>query len=285
MSTIASHPDVQRLIAMALEEDVGTGDVTTDSLVPADRMATAVILTRQDIVVSGGAVAAAVFNAVDPALTVETLVADGQAAKRNDVILRIHGPAASILVAERSALNFMQRLCGVATLTESFRRLTAPYGTHILDTRKTTPGYRRLEKYAVQCGGGANHRMGLYDRVLIKDNHRRLWSEQNRGGLDAAVDAARARHPEVAIEIEVESIEELKQVLLTEPDWVLFDNMPPDIMKQCVELCKGRCKTEASGGITLETVEAAAATGVDAISLGCLTHSASSVDLSLEMEL
>ncbi len=285
MSAIASHPDVQRLIAIALEEDVGTGDVTTDSLVPADRMATAVILTREDIVVSGGAVAIAVFNAVDPALTIETVIADGQAAKRNDVILRIQGPAASILIAERTALNFMQRLSGVATLTESFTRLTAPYGTQILDTRKTTPGYRRLEKYAVQCGGGANHRMGLYDRVLIKDNHRRLWSEQNRGGLDAAVDAARARHPEVAIEIEVESLEELKQVLLTEPDWVLLDNMSPDIMKQCVDLCSGRCKTEASGGITLETVEAAAATGVDAISLGCLTHSAPSVDLSLEMEL
>ena len=234
---------------------------------------------------SGGGVAAAVFQAIDPCLEIETVLADGQNAKTNDVILRIQGPAAAILVAERTALNFMQRLSGISTLTYEFTRRSAPYGTQILDTRKTTPAYRQLEKYAVQCGGGSNHRMGLFDRVLIKDNHRRLWGEQGRGGLDAAVDAARAKHPDVLVEIEVETVEELTQVLLTDPDWVLLDNMPPETMKQCVEMCRGRCKTEASGGITLETVEAAAATGVDAISLGCLTHSAPSVDLSLEMDI
>jgi nicotinate-nucleotide pyrophosphorylase (carboxylating) len=280
---IASQSEVVQLINAALAEDVGSGDVTTLALVPPDRMTTAILLSREAAVVSGGRIAKAVFEAVDSALVVETVVADGDLVAEGATILRIEGSAASILVAERTALNFMQRLSGIATLTRAFVDRTSEHGTAILDTRKTTPGYRLLEKYAVQCGGGTNHRMGLFDRVLIKDNHRRLWGEQNRGGLDAAVDEARAKFPDIAVEIEVESVSELADVLRSNPDWVLLDNMSPEIMAECVALCAGRCKTEASGGITLETVAAAAASGVDAISLGCLTHSARSVDLSLEL--
>ena len=182
----------------------------------------------------------------------------------------------------RTALNFMQRMCATATLTRKFVDATKKWGTLILDTRKTTPGLRVFEKYAVTCGGGTNHRMGLYDRVLMKDNHRRLWKGGDPDELDQAVRAARKAFPKLDVEIEVESIRECESALKAKPEWIMLDNMSIADMKKCVKLCKGISKTEASGGITLDRAKAVAATGVTAISLGCLTHSQGSIDLTLE---
>ncbi len=273
---------LRALVRSALAEDIGRGDCTTLSLVPAATPGRAEILARGSYVVAGAPVAALVFKTCSPDLWVDILRPDGQAVAADEPILAVAGSAAAILAAERTALNFMQRMTGIATLTRRFVDRVQPYGTLILDTRKTTPGLRRLEKYAVRCGGGTNHRFGLDDRVLIKDNHRRLWAAGGTADLGAAVRQARARYPELQVEIEVESLDELRQALPARPDWVLLDNMAPDRMRACVDLCRGLCRTEASGGIRLENVAAAAATGVDAISLGCLTHSAPAADLSLE---
>ena len=276
---------VLELIDRALQEELGAlGDVTTRALVPPDAVARGAILARHACVVAGGPVAAAVFARVDPGLDVEALVADGEAAEAGAVILGVTGRAASILTAERTALNFMQRLTGIATLTRRFVDKVQPYGTTILDTRKTTPGLRVLEKYAVTCGGGANHRMGLYDRALIKDNHRALWRAGDASRLDLAVEACRRLHPGLAVEVEVESLAELECALRAAPEWVLLDNMAPELMAECVRRTAGRARLEASGGITLANVEEVARTGVDAISLGCLTHSAPAADLSLELD-
>jgi nicotinate-nucleotide pyrophosphorylase (carboxylating) len=176
----------------------------------------------------------------------------------------------------------MQRMCATATLTKAFTDAVKRYGTLILDTRKTTPGLRVFEKYAVTCGGGTNHRMGMYDRVLMKDNHRRLWKGGDPDELDQAVAAARKRFPKLEVEVEVESLRECASALKAKPEWIMLDNMSIADMKKCVKMCKGISKTEASGGITLDRAKEVAATGVTAISLGCLTHSAGSVDLSLE---
>lgn len=280
------NPAVQSLIKLALDEDLGgIEDVTTKALVDSSLVVDAQIISRQNCCVAGGVLAVAVFRAVDPSLDYCNLVNDGESAAAGDVIAQINGAAASILTAERTALNFMQRLCGVASITRSFVEICRPYGVTVLDTRKTTPGHRLLEKYAVSCGGGANHRMGLYDRVLIKDNHRALWRGHMHGmqGLADAVLAARRCYPDLLIEIEIESISELEDVLPAAPDWVLLDNMSPEMMAECVRLAVGKVKFEASGGITLDTVEAVARSGIDAVSLGCLTHSAPSIDLSLEL--
>ncbi|MEI7947128.1 MAG: carboxylating nicotinate-nucleotide diphosphorylase [bacterium] len=271
-------------VKSALEEDRGVGDVTTLALVDPAVKATGEILARQACRVSGASVAAAVMKRVEPGLTVEILVPDGQDVAKGGSILTIRGKAASILTAERTALNFMQRMCGIATLTAQFVDAVSEFKTLILDTRKTTPNMRVFEKYAVLCGGGTNHRFGLYDRVLMKDNHRKLWKGGDPDRLDLAVEAARKAYPSLAVEVEVESIEECKSALRAKPEWIMLDNMDCDTMRKCVGLCKGISRTEASGGITLEKARAVAATGVDAISLGCLTHSAGSIDLSLEWQ-
>jgi nicotinate-nucleotide pyrophosphorylase (carboxylating) len=177
----------------------------------------------------------------------------------------------------------MQRMTGIATLTRAFVDAVAPHNTVILDTRKTTPALRDFEKYAVLCGGGVNHRVGLYDKILIKDNHRRLWRKGDASRLDLAVAAAREAYPELEVEVEVETMEELASALDGAPEWILLDNMLPEQLAECVRRCAGRAKLEASGGIVLENAAAVAASGVDAISLGCLTHSAPSADLSLEI--
>jgi nicotinate-nucleotide pyrophosphorylase (carboxylating) len=229
-------------------------------------------------------VAQAVMQAVDPGVRCVVRVPDGGEAAAGATILSLSGRAASILTAERTALNFMQRMCGVATLTAAFVAAVRPFGTRVLDTRKTTPGLRLFEKHSVRCGGGENHRFGLFDRVLIKDNHRRLWQDGDPGRLDLAVAAARSRFPALAVEVEVETLVELRCALRGRPEWVLLDNMTCDLMRLCVAEAKGVSLTEASGGITLARAASVAATGVDAISLGCLTHSAPAVDLSLEWE-
>lgn len=275
--------DVRETVSAALREDIGTGDVTSIALVPADRLARAVILARSACTVAGGVVAAAVCREVDERLRVAAAAPDGARVSAGQTVLTLEGPARAILTAERTALNFMQRLSGIATLTRRFVDRVSAHGTMILDTRKTTPGLRALEKYAVVCGGGVNHRFGLYDRVLIKDNHRNLWAGGGTRSLADAVEESRRRFPALRVEIEVESLEELADALRARPDWVLLDNMAPEMMSEAVRSARGIAKTEASGGITLENVDAVAATGVDAISLGCLTHSAPSVDLSLEM--
>jgi nicotinate-nucleotide pyrophosphorylase (carboxylating) len=223
-----------------------------------------------------------VFNICDSKLFVHFLAKDGARVSAGDPILRVKGRARSILAAERVALNFLQRMTGIATLTSQFVQKAKPYGVQVLDTRKTTPLLRILEKYAVLCGGGSNHRMGLYDRILIKDNHRAFWKWKRKGSLADAVIAARRRNPGLQVEIEVESENDLKTVLKASPNWVLLDNMPIGRIRRCVQICKGQCKIEASGGVSLKTIERIAQTGVDAVSVGALTHSAPAADLSLE---
>jgi nicotinate-nucleotide pyrophosphorylase (carboxylating) len=281
---LAQHPAVERLIRAALEEDIGSGDVTTLALVSRDAVGEGRIVAREPCVLAGMEIAAEVFRRVDTALTVEPVCADGSPLLAGMAAARVRGPAGPMLTAERTALNVLQRLSGIATLTRRFVERVAGTQAVILDTRKTTPGWRVLEKYAVRCGGGRNHRMGLYDRALVKDNHRALFRRGQTPRLDEAVAAVRARFPDVPIEVEIETEAEFDSALAAGPDWILLDNMDPERLRDFVRRAGGRVKLEASGGITLQNVAAVAASGVQAISLGCLTHSAPAVDLSLEME-
>ena len=270
-------------VRLALDEDLGKPwcDATSVALVDPKAVATGEIYAKgTGCTVAGATVAAAVLKAVDPKIRVKILKKDGSTVKPKEPILTFRGKARSILAAERTALNFMQRMCATATLTRKFVDATRRYGTLILDTRKTTPGLRVFEKYAVTCGGGTNHRFGMFDRVLMKDNHRRLWRGGDPDELDQAVVAARKRFPKLAVE--VESLRECASALKACPEWIMLDNMSCADMRKCVKMCRGKVKTEASGGITLERAKEVAATGVTAISLGCLTHSAGSIDLSLE---
>ena len=292
MKDVMRSPRAQAAVRLALDEDLVSVDrvassprcdATSLALVDPKAVATGEIYAKgEGCVVAGATVAKAVMRAVDPAIKVKILKPDGSIVKPREPIIEFCGKARSILAAERTALNFMQRMCATATLTRKFVDAVKRYGTQILDTRKTTPGLRVFEKYAVLCGGGANHRMGMYDRVLMKDNHRRLWKGGDPDELDQAVVAARKAFPKLAVEVEVESLRECASALKAKPEWIMLDNMGCADMKKCVRMCKGISKTEASGGITLDRAKAVAATGVTAISLGCLTHSAGSVDLSLE---
>jgi len=279
---LMQDPRAVAAVRSALAEDIGSGDVTTLALVDSTVQARGAILAREACRVAGGDVASAALREIDPAIQCTTVVPDGGDVGAGGAILRIQGAAAGILTAERTALNFMQRMCGIATRTAQFVQAVRDFHTLILDTRKTTPGLRLFEKYSVLCGGGVNHRFGLYDRVLIKDNHRRLWHAGDPDRLDLAVAAARQRFPGLPVEVEVESIAELQSALRGRPEWVLLDNMSCELMRECVALAQGIAKTEASGGITLKRVRDVATTGVDAISVGGLTHSAPAVDLSLE---
>ena len=280
---LISNPEVMQRIREALDEDLGPQrlDVTTFPLVTEDKQASARLVARADCVLSGGPVAAAVFRETDPSLQISQTKPDGSALEAGEVVLTVSGSARAILVAERTALNFIQRMSGIATLTRRYVDAAAHPGVAILDTRKTTPTLRAFEKYAVVCGGGVNHRAGLYDRVLIKDNHLAYWTAAG-GGLPGAVEAVRTAYPELLVEVEVDTIDQLKELLPAKPDWVLLDNMTPLQLRSCVKLCAGICKSEASGGITLETVREIAKTGVDAISVGALTHSACAVDFALD---
>ena len=272
-------PLVDAAISTALAEDLGLlGDITTNATVAADTKSEAEIAARKPGVVSGLQLAEAAFRALDPHVAFEIVTADGGTISAGSVIARVKGNARAILTAERVALNFMGRMSGIATLTRRYS--DAIKGTHakIADTRKTTPGLRAFEKYAVRCGGGQNHRTGLFDAVLIKDNH-----IVAAGGLSKAIEAARslAGHM-VKIEVEVDTLEQLKEVLGHKVDAVLLDNMTPATLTKAVKLVAGRCLTEASGGVNLDTVRAIAETGVDLISVGALTHSAPVLDLGLD---
>jgi nicotinate-nucleotide pyrophosphorylase (carboxylating) len=283
LADIMLSKDVQELVERALKEDIGEADVTSEAIVPKKDKARAYIISRGDYVLAGAPVAEMVFRSVEPKLKIKIMKDEASPVSNGDCVMTIDGSARGILAAERTALNFLQRMTGIATMTNQLVKKTRKYGVTILDTRKTTPTLRILEKYAVNCGGGENHRMGLFDRVLIKDNHISFWKQKTDNSSPAgAVLAAREKYPNLQIEIEVESVEDLKEALKASPDWVLLDNMTPKKLRECVKLCKGICKTEASGGITLDNVEVVAETGVDAISVGFVTHSAPAADFSLE---
>ena len=284
LPNIFDRKEVLESIILAIKEDLGEPgvDVTSESLVSPEVQAEAHLVAREACVIAGVGVAKQVFLQVNPELHVEECVADGAAVEALTNVLIVKGSAKSILTAERTALNFIQRMCGVATITAQYVKTADNPDVDLLCTRKTTPLLRPFEKYSVRCGGGVNHRYGLFDAVLIKDNHLASWERTHGIGVGEAVAEARKKYPDLKIEVEVDTIEQLKESLETKPDWVLLDNMPPPVLRECVALCNGICKTEASGGINLNTIYDIAQTGVDAISVGALTHSAPSIDLALD---
>jgi nicotinate-nucleotide pyrophosphorylase (carboxylating) len=276
--------EIRRVVEEALAEDVGDGDATTLALVPKNATASAVIRAREPLVVAGLALAEAAFRQQSSTVQLELPVRDGQRLKVGDGLLKISGSARAILTAERVALNFVQRLSGIATLTAQFVEAIQGTSAQILDTRKTTPGWRQLEKYAVTCGGGRNHRMGLHDMVLIKDNHLVALRDAKPNAITAAVQRARAKFPKLKVEVEADTLDQVDQAVEAGADWVLLDNMNPVQLRLAVQKCKGRAQTEASGGVNLANVRAIADTGVDFISIGALTHSARAVDMGLDFE-
>lgn len=274
--------EVRRAVRAALAEDIGRGDVTTLATVPRAARALATMRAREPVVVAGLAFAESAFRQLSPAVRIKRRARDGQRVEAGQEVLEVSGPARALLSAERVALNFVQRLSGVATLTARFIEAVKGTRAQILDTRKTTPGWRRFEKYAVRCGGGQNHRLGLFDMVLIKDNHLAALREAKPNAIAAAVARARRQFPKLKIEVEADTLEQVAQAVAAGADLILLDNMPPAQLRQAVKLVGGRAKTEASGGVNLKTVRAIAATGVDYISVGALTHSAPAVDLGLD---
>jgi len=278
-------PDLVFLtVRAALEEDIGTGDVTTLATVPETARAIAIMRAREILVPAGLDLAEAAFRALSTETQVTRMAQEGARVAAGMALMRVAGPARSLLSAERVALNFVQRLSGIATLTAQFVDAIKGTGARILDTRKTTPGWRQLEKYAVTCGGGANHRIGLYDMVLIKDNHLAALRDALPNPVAAAIERARARFPGLKIEVEADTLEQVEQALEARPDFILLDNMNPVQLRLAVQKCKGRTLTEASGGVTLGTVRTIAETGVDFVSVGALSHSARAVDIGLDFE-
>lgn len=274
---------IESLVLTALAEDVGGGDITTESAIPADLIATAVIIAKEPCVVAGLPLVEAVFGKLDARVAVKLSVQDGDLMEIRQRVAELTGPARTILTGERVALNFLQRLSGIATLTREFVETVNGTKARILDTRKTTPTLRALEKYAVAVGGGQNHRMGLFDAVMIKDNHRAILARLGSQALSDTVANARKLHPEAPIIIEADTLEQVEEALAAGANHILLDNMTPDELREAVKLVAGRAKTEASGGIRLANAADIAATGVDYISVGALTHSARAVDFSLEI--
>ncbi|HET9418695.1 MAG TPA: carboxylating nicotinate-nucleotide diphosphorylase [Chthoniobacterales bacterium] len=269
-------------VDIALQEDVGASDITGDSFVPATALASGRIVARELAIIAGTQTAAEVFRRVDPNTRVDVICPDGATVDAQDVVMQVAGIARALLKAERVALNFLQRLSGVATLTRKFVDAAANKHVKILDTRKTTPGLRVLEKAAVLAGGGANHRFGLFDMVLVKNNH--LGAHFGVASFQQALAQFRAKQPDVQIEVEANTLAQVRALLeLDGVDVILLDNMKPAQVREAVALGKGKVKFEASGGVTLKNVRQIAATGVDYISVGALTHSAHAIDLALEM--
>ncbi len=274
---------IKLLIKLALDEDLGElGDATSNSVIPESVTASAVLKCKEDCVCAGLPVAEQVFQVVDPKISWTAKVNDGEKCPAGTVLAEASGPARSLLTAERTALNFLQRLSGCATTS---RRYADAAGDKcvILDTRKTTPGWRNLEKYAVAAGGATNHRIGLYDRVMIKDNHRELAGFEGPGGIARAASRAREKYPRLEIEVEADTLEEVKEALAAKADYILLDNMTNEQMSEAVKMNTGQAKLEASGGITLERIPQIAELGVDFISVGALTHSVKAVDISMEI--
>ena len=271
---------VAEVVAAALREDVGSGDLTTTLLVPPEHRCRAQLLLEEPGIVCGVQVAAAVFRALEPTVTVTAVVEEGARVQNTPAALaELAGPAAAILTGERTALNLLARLCGIATLTRRYVDQVDGTGVTILDTRKTTPGLRALEKYAVRCGGGQNHRFGLDDAILVKENHLRI-----AGDIGAAAAALAGHTAGIAVEMEAETLDQVADALEAGIERILLDNMTPDEVAQAVELNAGRAKLEASGGITLATIRTYAETGVDFVSVGALTHAARSLHVSLEVQ-
>ncbi|MGB7749377.1 MAG: carboxylating nicotinate-nucleotide diphosphorylase [Verrucomicrobiia bacterium] len=283
MQLLASA-EIRRAVQAALAEDIGSGDVTTLATVPATATAKAVLRAREPLVVAGLDFAEAAFRELSTAVKIGRLAKDGRRVKAGASLLNLSGPARAILSAERVALNFVQRLSGIATLTAQFVDAVKGTPAQILDTRKTTPGWRRFEKHAVACGGGKNHRFGLDDMVLIKDNHLAALRDAQPNAIAAAVRRAREKYPRLKIEVEADTLEQAGQAADAGADIILLDNMSPAQLRLAVQKIKGRAMTEASGGVTLKTVRAMAKTSVDFISVGALTHSAPAVDMGLDFE-
>jgi nicotinate-nucleotide pyrophosphorylase (carboxylating) len=294
--------EIQRAVRAALTEDIGGGDATTLAVVPKNLAARAVMRAREPLVVAGLDFAEAAFRELNrrdeicespksgtrvtrpSEIHIERCVRDGRRAKAGATLLKISGPAHAILSAERVALNFVQRLSGVATATARFVEAVHGTGATILDTRKTTPGWRRFEKYAVACGGGKNHRFGLDDMILIKDNHLAALRNEKPNAVAAAIQRAHKQFPKLKIEVEADTLEQVAQAADAGADIILLDNMTTAQLRRAVKIVKGHAKTEASGGVNLETVRTIARTGVDFISVGALTHSAPAVDIGLDFE-
>jgi nicotinate-nucleotide pyrophosphorylase (carboxylating) len=279
MEILSFRGHVDRLIDMALDEDLGSGDITTQFLIPADAAGTAVITAKEDLVVCGLPVARRVFERVEPSIGFTSDVEDGDRVNAGAVVVRLSGSMAALLAGERTALNFLQRLSGIATHTRDHVNVLAGASARLVDTRKTTPGWRVLEKYAVRAGGAANHRMGLYDGVLIKDNHIAAC-----GRISTAVSRIRSHTSHlVKIEVETTTLEEVREALDAGADVIMLDNMTADTMAKAVELVAGRALVEASGGVAMEDLKPLADIGIDIISMGTLTHSARAVDLSMSI--
>jgi nicotinate-nucleotide pyrophosphorylase (carboxylating) len=279
MTPFEFTPAVDRLIDMALTEDIGPGDITTMHTIAADAAGRAMIVAKEDLVIAGLDVARRVFERLDDRVRFAAGYADGDRVTRGRTVVELSGPLAALLTGERTALNFLQRLSGIATHVHTCMAMLEGTGTQLLDTRKTTPGWRALEKYAVRAGGGTNHRMGLYDAVLIKDNH-----IAGAGGITAAVQGVRSQvGPEMIIEVETTTLDEVREALDAGAHIIMLDNMNLDRIQEAVQFVNGRAKLEVSGGITQEHLAALAATGVDYISSGALTHSVRAVDLSMKI--
>ena len=279
-----SAAEIRASVRAALAEDIGGGDATTLATVPANATAKAVMRAREPLVVAGLEFAEAAFSQLSPKIKIEKMSRDGQRVATGKMLLKISGPARAILSAERVALNFVQRLSGVATLTSQFVGAVKETHAQILDTRKTTPGWRRFEKYAVTCGGGKNYRIGLFDMILIKDNHLAALRNEKPNAIAAAVARAREKFPKLKVEVEADTLQQVEQAVNARSDFILLDNMNPKRLRQAVKMVHGRAKTEASGGVNLKTVRAIAETGVDFISVGAITHSAHAVDIGLDFE-
>jgi nicotinate-nucleotide pyrophosphorylase (carboxylating) len=266
------------LIEAALKEDMPQGDITSESIIPADSESEAIILAKEEGVLAGIDVAERVFHKIDPSAIFEKKLKDGQSFRNGQTLATIQGPSVSLLKGERTALNFLQRMSGIATTTKKFVQALKGTKTEILDTRKTTPGLRRLEKYAVKMGGGVNHRFSLSDMVLIKDNHLRIV-----GSISQAVKSAREKiKPGVKVEVEATSLEDVEEAIQSGADMIMLDNMPEGAMKEVVKKVKGKVPLEVSGKVSLGRVKEIASLGVDFISVGSLTHSYKSVDISIE---
>jgi nicotinate-nucleotide pyrophosphorylase len=268
------------LIKLALKEDVGSGDITTDNIIPAESRRKAKMVAKADGVVAGLPVAEMVFRSLDANLVWEVKTPEGTKVKKGDVMVEFEGTYRALLTGERTALNFLQRLSGIATMSAKYADAIKDFKTVVLDTRKTLPGFRMLDKYAVKTGGASNHRIGLYDMAMIKDNHIEV-----AGGITKAVEAVRSKiNPGILIEVETTTLEQVQEAIDAKADIIMLDNMDTATMKKAVELIAGRAKVEASGNMTLERLREVAATGVDYISIGALTHSVSALDISQRLE-
>ena len=276
--------EIRRAVRAALAEDLGGGDATTLATVPPNARSVALMRVREPLVIAGIQFAELAFRELSPKIEIKKLSRDGQRAEAGDTLLKISGSSRALLSAERVALNFVQRLSGVATATAQFADAIRGTPAKILDTRKTTPGWRRFEKYAVACGGGQNHRIGLFDMVLIKDNHLVALQNEKPNAIAAAVARAREKFPKLKVEVEADTLEQVAQAADAGADIILLDNMPPTQLRQAVKIVKGRAQTEASGGVNLKTVRKIAEAGVDFISVGAITHSARAVDIGLDFE-